>query len=148
MRTVGRAYFLHLRINANEFSHECYNNGVDTIFHSHRNHNMLTMSLCYQKYILRLACFRGVIRSLIYIHMNKKSLENIVPHSAGPHLNLFVSINSFMSIIGIHHLEFKENLFPLLISFKCKARNCHDNQNAPKFKRCLRHTQLILQQES
>ena len=139
MRTVGRAYFLHLRINANEFSHECYNNGVDTIFHSHRNHNMLTMSLCYQKYI---------IRSLIYLHMNKKGLENIVPHSAGPHLNLFVSINSFMSIIGIHHLEFKENLFPLLISFKCKARNCYDNQNAPKFKRCLRHTQLILQQES
>ena len=80
--------------------------------------------------------------------MNKKSLENIVPHSEGPHLNLFVSINSFMSIIGIHHLEFKENLFPLLIAFKCKARNCYDNQNAPKFKRCLRHTQLILQQES
>ena len=81
-------------------------------------------------------------------YINKKSLATIVTDSAGPHLNLFVSINSFMSIIGIHHLEFKENLFPLLISFKCKARNCYDNQNAPKFKPCLRHTQLILQQES
>ena len=146
MRTVGRAYFLHLRINANEFSHECYNNGVDTIFHSHRNHNMLTMSLCYQKYLLRLACFSKVYVTHMYI--NKKSLATIVTDSAGPHLNLFVTINSFMSIIGIHHLEFKEKLFPLLIAFKCKARNCYDNQNAPKFKRCLRHTQLILQQES
>ena len=104
------------------------------------------------KYLLRLACFSGVYltkaENELYIHMNNKSLENILPHSAGPHLNLFVTINSFMSIIGIHHLEFKENLFPLLIAFKCKARNCHDNQNAPKFKRCLRHTQLILQQES
>ena len=102
------------------------------------------------KYLLRLAFFIGVYltKAEHELHMNKKSLENIVPHSAGPHLNLFVSINSFMSIIGIHHLEFKENLFPLLIAFKCKARNCHDNQNAPKFKRCLRHTQLILQQES
>ena len=152
MRTVGRAYFLHLRINANEFSHECYNNGVDTIFHSHRNHNMLTMSLCYQKYLLRLACLSEAyltkVENELLLYINKKSLANIVTHSAGPHLKLFVSINSFMPIIGIHHLEFKENLFPLLISFKCKARNCYDNQNAPKFKRCLRHTQLILQQES
>ena len=153
MRTVGRAYFLHLRINANEFSHECYNNGVDTIFHSHRNHNMLTMSLCYQKYLLRLACFSEVYvqkykTNYMLSYINKKSLANIVTNSTGPHLNLFVSINSFMPIIGIHHLEFKENSFPLLISFKCKARNCYDNQNAPKFKRCLRHTQLILQQES
>ena len=69
MRTVGRAYFLHLRINANEFSHECYNNGVDTIFHSHRNHNMLTMSLCYQKYLLRLACFSEAYLTKVEIEL-------------------------------------------------------------------------------
>ena len=107
--------------------------------------------LCVIKeYLVRMACFSGIYltKAEHELHMSKKSLENTVPHSAGPHLNFFVSMNSFMSIIGIHHLEFKENLFPLLISFKCKARNCHDNQNAPKFKQCLRHTQLFVQQES
>ena len=150
MRTVGRAYFLHLRINANEFSHECYNNGVDTIFHSHTKsqyayHVFVLSKISTQ--IGRYMLLQNKIYTYSYIHKQEK-LSKYSNTFSGPHLNLFVSINSFMSIIGIHHLEFKENLFPLLISFKCKARNCYDNQNAPKFKRCLRHTQLILQQES
>ena len=93
MRTVGRAYFLHLRINANEFSHECYNNGVDTIFHSHRNHNMLTMSLCYQKYILRLACYS---KSDIYTYEQEK-LRKYSTTFSGTALKPFC-INKFIHV--------------------------------------------------